>query len=208
MLKSLLAAKPFQSAQSELPAQIQNLADKQVIVDVMSTQKNDAGITVINPGTVSNFKKIAPKFPVTIENTDDEGQVVYAFNVDTYKANAGAVTLSVSDGFSGKLVNKLAADKDGLLIYGFNVTGYDADGVPSDEVINNLAMELRSYIGYGDSYNPTPIDIAGSERNTQYKTGVYTVRSQFVLNCLSQIKATLAAGCKVNFVFFTTPIVG
>jgi hypothetical protein len=207
MIRSNLSAKPLQMTAKALPKKIQELADKQVVADIMqSAMPSNPAIVTINPGKVANIKPIAPSFTVTIDNTTEDAVTGYAFNTDTYKTNVGGATVTYSDGFDGKFINKLAADSEGLLFYGFNVTGYDAEGVKSDAVVNALAMELRSYNGYGDSYVPTPFSIAGSERNTQYKDGLFTVKTKFVLNCVEQIKVALAAGCSVQFVFFTQPM--
>lgn len=206
MITSKLSIQPLNAAASKVAPKIEELANRQIVTDLTQTQNPNPAIVQINPGKVASIKPIAPKYTVTIENTTTATQTVYAFNMDTYQSNANGVDSTYSDGFSGKLINKLAADLDGLLIYGFNVTGYDADGVKSDDVVNNLILELRNYNGYGNSFVPTPIDISGSERNTQYKDGLFTVKSQFVINCLAQLKAVLATGCKVQFVFFTQPI--
>mgnify|MGYP001614537814 CR=1 FL=1 len=203
---SVLAMKPMNQAASQLPAKIEEIANRQIVTDMTASPNPNPSITPINPGRVANVKKIAPKYTITVENTTGGGLDCYLFNLDTYTANNGGVTVTYSDGFAGKLLNKLAADQDGLLFFGFNITGYDSAGDPSDDVVNSLLLELRSYIGYGASYVPTPIDISGAERNTQFKTGLFTVKTQFIMNCLEQLKMTLGAGEKATFVLFTQPI--
>lgn len=182
------------------------IADKQIVTDLTKDPNPTPSVTPINPGKVANVKKIAPKYTITLTNNGDAALNAFLFNLDTYVANDSDIAVTYSDGFSGKLLNKLIADQDGLLFFGFNITGYDAEGVKSDAVVNDSRLTLLSYIGYGSDAVPTPIDISGSERNTQYKDGLFTVKSQFIMNCLEQLKMNLGAGEKIQFVFFTQPI--
>ena len=206
MIPKSLAVKPLNQAASSVPMRIEELANRQVVTDLTQRGPSNEAVTPINPGRVASIKKLAPKYTISILNTDDADQDCYLFNLDTYKENATEVQVTYSDGFDGKLINKLIADLDGLLIYGFNITGYDADGVKSDAVVNASNPVLLSYIGYGERNIPTPIDVAGAERNTQYKDGLLTIKTQFVLNCLSQMLFRLGAGEKLQLVFFLQPM--
>lgn len=205
MIRTTLTQRPLNNG-SVIPEKIEELANRQIVTDLTSTPNPNPSITPLNSGRVSNVKKIAPKYTITVTNNDAAAQTVYLFNLDAYRTNDADVAITYSDGFSGKLLNKLAADADGILFFGFNITGYDADGVRSDSVVNDSALELRSYLGYGDSFVPTPIDISGAERNTQQKDGLFTVKTQFVVNCLTQLKMYLAPGTKIQLVLFTQPI--
>ena len=201
-----LSPKPLSVASSKLPAKIEALAAKQTVADIMQPTNPSPAITVVNPGKVANIKPIPKRFTVSVTNGGGAAATCFAFNMSTFKSNGGSVTLTVSDGFSGKLIDQLAADGEGLLIYGFNITGYASGGAKSDSVVNNSQLQLRSYDGNGDSYVPTHFNIAGAERNTQFKDGLFTIKTQFVLNCLEQLAMNLGAGEKIELVFFTEPL--
>jgi hypothetical protein len=204
---SLMPVK--QTLSDSLQSGTRDLALKQVVSDLTSTNRGNEAITTIAEGKVVGFKPIPKKITVTIVNgSASEKDICFLNNAD-FKALPASVTMSTSDGFEGKLIARLMAglqNANGLLIYGFNVTGYDDEGAKSDAVINALEMEARYYTGRGDSYIPAEIDLAGGERNTQTKDGLLTVKMMLELNFATQLKVKLGAGEKVQFVFFTQPL--
>ncbi len=207
-----LSAKPMNLAPGALDSNTKTLANRQVITDLTNTDAGKTAITPINTGEVMDFKSVPKKITITIENTNvGGGPLEVAFlNNDTFGALPGGVTVVDSCGFGGKLLNKLIGSinkGNGLLTFGFNITGYDAAGDKSDAVINSCALEARFYKGYGSSYIPAEIDLSGNERNTQYKDGLLTVKMQMLLSWIMQLKVTLDAKEKVQIVFNTTPMV-
>lgn len=214
MIKSnavALAAKPVSIAPASLSANTKALADRQAIVDVTGMERGNPAITPVYPGKVIDFMPIPRRITITVENTNTSGGdlEIKILNNDTFVALPSGVTVANSSGFSGKLLDKLIASvnqSQGLLIYGFNVTGYNSAGDKSDDVLNEAALELRYYNGYGTSYVPVQIDVSGAERNTQFKDGLLTVKTRFMLNMLTQFKLNLGQEEKLQFVFFTEPL--
>lgn len=214
MIKSnavAMSAKPLSIAPASLSAKTTELANRQAIVDITGTERGNPAVTPVYPGQVIDFMPIPRRITVTVENTNTSGGdlEIKIFNNDTYEALQSGVTVSNSTGFSGKLLNKLIAGingSNGLLIYGFNITGYNAAGDKSDTVVNESSLELRYYNGNGSSYLPVQIDVAGAERNTQFKDGLLTVKTRLMLNFLTQFKLNLGQEEKIQFVFFTEPL--
>ncbi len=207
--RSALTAVPVAaSVASKLAPSTKELAMRQVIQDVTSLNRGNEAITPIDQGKVIGFKPIPKTFTVTVANTV-VAKNISVFNNATFGAVSGEVTVTYSDGRSGLLLNSLFQNLnngEGLMIYGFNVTGYASGGAKSDAVLNSSALELRYFNGYGDSYIPQQINVSGSERNTQFKDGLLTVKVQALINCLTQLKMYLGIGESLQFVFFTTPI--
>lgn len=208
-LKSVVGKKAY-TLGGKLPAPIQNLANKQILDDITAMPVNVA-VTSVNKGTVGNFMPVPESITISIKNTNDEAVDVLFVNNGTYKPLLAGVEITYSDGFAGKLLDRYAnglQDANGILCYGFNARGYDADGAPSDEVLNNMQLAVMYYNGVGDLAVPLPIQMAGSERNTQWKDGLLTIKTQFVLNFLSQMRAHLGAGERVQLVLNFQPIEG
>lgn len=194
-----------------LPAAVQSLAEKQVIADLTTRPSFNSSVTPVSPGKVASYIQVPPKITVTVLNGSvTAGSGMFLNNAD-YTALPASWTATYSDGFSGKLMTNLMKgllNADGLYIFGFNVTGYGADGVKSDAVLNSSAIQVYYYTGNGTAAIPLDLNIAGAERNTQFKDGLLTVRTEFVLNMLAQMRCTLGAGESLQFVFFTQPLVG
>ncbi len=192
-----------------LKSQTRDLAIKQVIEDVTKVPTNDS-ISIINPGQVINSMQIPRKITITVTNgSEDTQDDIRIFNNDTYEELPAGVTVAYSDGFAGKLINKLIGgllNANGLFVFGFNVTGYDSEGIKSDDVVNSLALTALFYTGVGKASVPGEIELAGEERNDQFKDGLLTVKTQIQFNFLSQLKMNLGAGEKVQFVFSTVPL--
>jgi hypothetical protein len=125
-------------------------------------------------------------------------------------AAPAGVTVAYSDGFGGKLLENIIRGingGNGLLIYGFNVTGYDKNGVKDDVTVNDSNITMNYYNGTGKNAIPFQINVSGSERNTQFKDGLFTVKVPFMVNIMSQMRASLSGDdAKLQFVFFTQPI--
>ena len=203
--------RPLALGNKALPTPVQALAEKQIVTDLTQRPSLDSSITPIDPGKVINFLPIPPKITVTVLNGSVTAGTGFFLNNSDFTALPASWTATYSDGFSGKLMTRLMnglGGATGLYIYGFNVTGYDSDGVKSDAVLNSSSIDAVYYTGNGTSYVPASINIAGAERNTQFKDGLLTVRVEMVLNFLTQIKCYLGAGESLQFVFFTQPIVG
>lgn len=207
-LKSVVGKRAF-SLGSKVTPELQKLANDQTVVD-LTKQPANVAVTAVNKNTVANFMPIPESVTVEVENTGDAAADIFLFNLDVFKTNSEDIVIDINDGFNGKLINQLIRglmNSNGLVCYGFNITGYGADEIKSDKVVNKSQMQVRYYNGDGDSYVPVPIKVAGSERNTQYKDGLLTVKTQFVLNFLSQYKLRLGAGESMELVFFFQPIV-
>ena len=203
-----LQVQPYTTSPVLAP-QTKNLAVRQAISDITSLSGANPSITSVNPNKVINFMPLPETVTVTILNTTDGELDVNIFNNDTYVAVPGGVTVTYSDGFAGKLINKLInglQNAQGLLVYGFNVTGYDNGGVKSDAVLNASSLEARYYNGNGSSYIPAQISVAGAERNTQFKDGLLTVKTLVIFNFVAQFKMHLGAGEKLQFVLNLVPI--
>lgn len=201
---------PTKTTGAPLKPEIQTLAIEQVKTDLTDTSRGNSAITDIGDNTVIGGMKIPKKIRIKISNANSSGSTDISFlNNADYAALPANVTVTYSDGFGGKYLTRLmnaAGSGNGLLTYGFNVTGYDADNAKSDSVINGLEMEYRSYTGKGTSFLPDPIELAGEERNTAVQSGMLTVKSMILLNQVCQLKVNLAAGTSVEFVFSTVPI--
>jgi len=211
MIPAILRPRPV-SIGNTLPAAVQNLAAKQAVANYTQMPSLNSSITPIDAGRVVNFLPIPPRITVTVLNGTASGGLAsgkFLNNAD-YAALPASWTTTYSDGFSGKLMTNLMkglGGSTGLMIYGFNVTGYDTDGVKSDAVLNNSAIQVLYYTGNGTSAIPADINIAGAERNTQFKDGLLTVKVALVLNFLTQITCSLAEGESLQFVFFTQPVI-
>lgn len=212
MIRSTLPAKVLTLAPNVLKGQTQELANRQAVADVTSVNVGKTAITPLNEGKVIGFIPVPEKITVTVENTNVAGGAleISMFNNDSFTALQAGVTVVDSVGFSGKLLNRLIQtinNGQGLMIYGFNISGFDSAGVASDTVLNSSALEMRYFTGRGTSFLPVGIDIAGSERNTQTKDGLMTVKTMIMLNFLSQLKVTLGQQEKIQFVFSTIPMI-
>lgn len=206
-----LAVKPAVLAPTTLPANTEKLATKQIMTDIVGLNKGNDAVTPLYDNKVIGFFPVPPKITVTVENTNSSGGdlEINIFNPNSFNAAPSGVTVTYSTGFSGKSLEQLVRsinNGNGLLLYGFNVTGYNSSGVKSDTVINESALEARYYNLYGTSYVPVQIDVSGAERNTQFKDGLLTVKVLFTLNALMQLKMNLGQNEKLQFVFFTQPI--
>jgi len=209
--KVALSAQPMSVASSALKPQTKDLANRQIISDLTNTDSGKSSITPLDRGKVIDFKPIPKKIVITVTNTNVDGGAIdiNLFNNDTFAALPAGVTVTNSVGFSGKLLDKLMANinnGDGLLTYGFNISGYDADGTKSDRVVNASELEARYYNGRGESYIPVAIEIEGAERNTQTKDGLLTIKVQMMLTFLMQLKLSLGQEESIQFVFFTQPM--
>lgn len=206
-----LAVKPAVLAPTALPANTEKLATKQMVTDITSLNRGNDAVTPLYNNKVIGFFSVPPKITVTVENTNIAGGdlEVNIFNQNSFNAPPAGVNVTYSTGFSGKSLEQLIRsinNGNGLMLYGFNITGYNSAGVKSDTVINESAIEARYYNLYGNSYLPVQIDVAGAERNTQFKDGLLTVKVLVMLNALMQLKMNLGQGEKLQFVFFTKPI--
>ena len=81
---SVLAMKPMNQAASQLPAKIEEIANRQIVTDMTASPNPNPSITPINPGRVANVKKIAPKYTITVENTTGGGLDCYLFKCSNY----------------------------------------------------------------------------------------------------------------------------
>lgn len=212
MIRSTLPAKVLTLAPTVLKGQTQELANRQAVADVTSVNVGKTAITPLNEGKVIGFIPVPEKITVTVTNTNVAGGAleISMFNNDAFTPLPAGVTVVDSVGFLGKLLNKLMAsinNGQGLMIYGFNISGFDSAGVASDTVLNSSALEMRYFTGRGSSFLPVGIDIAGSERNTQTKDGLMTVKTMIMLNWLSQLKVTLGQQERIQFVFSTIPMI-
>ncbi len=186
----------------------QSLANRQIIED-FTAQKSTPGITRVSNNKIIQNVPIPPTFTVTIKNTNEEEKDIKLFNNGVFEALPGGVTATYNDGFAGKLIDRLInvlSNANGLLTYGFNVIGTDANGEQSNVVLNTANLQALYYTGKGKSSTPFDIDISGAERNTQYEKGLLTVKQLLLMNFLFQLSFTLGAHCQLQFVFFTGPI--
>jgi hypothetical protein len=146
----------------------------------------------------------------------DEDKTMYIFNEDTYNesptnngSGANSIVKSYDDGFSGKLINKLIGSANGgrgMLCHGFNVQfTVAASGNQDQGALSTAAFTVRYYNGRSGNYNPFNIDLNQAVRNTQYVSGLLTIRAPFWLNSTSQISFLLPQADKAVFTFFWKP---
>lgn len=198
---------------TSLDANTASLVNNQTIADLTKRGDGNPGvIDMLNTGEVINSAPIPPKVTVTVTNNvaSDDLLDIDIFNNSYLNAAPGSTVIAYSDGFDGKLLEKLIGSVNngkGLLFYGFNVTGYDKDGVKSDVVLNESNLTVNYSNGTGKNAQPYQIDLAGSERNTQFKDGLLTVKVPFIVNILAQMRMSLGGnGAKMQFTFFTQPM--
>lgn len=212
MIRSTLPAKAATLAPNQLKGQTQELANRQAVTDITSVDSGKTAITPLNAGEVIGFIPVPKTITLTITNTNVAGGAIdiSALNNDSFTALPAGVTAVDSVGFSGKLLARLMQsinNGQGLMIYGFNISGFDSAGVASDTVLNNAALELRYFTGRGTSFVPAALDISGAERNTQTKDGLMTVKVMFMLNWLTQLKCNLGQQERIQLVLNTQPMV-
>lgn len=205
-----LAPKVNNPSTPSLPAKVVALSIKQPIADLMAPANTDVSVTRIDTGKIATAFTIPNTITVDLvaDDTVAPGTLNYIFNNDIYNGATAGVSQSYSDGFNGSYIAQLAktaTNGSGILIYGFNIYGYDSTGAPSDSVVNSALPSMVFFNGYGQAL-PNPITLAGAQRNTQYKSGLLTVQFQFMLNALSQFSVVLAKSQKLQLVFFTQPI--
>lgn len=138
---------------------------------------------------------------------------IYLFNNNALfpvSANTVQPVVTCTDGFVGKLIERLlvqAGDK-GIQCYGFNVTCTDGvTGLPDTASLNAMNATLLNYTGTGANAVPTSFDVSGTERKTDYKDGIMTIISPFVLYSLAQFQYQQPAQKVFQFTFYFTPIV-
>jgi hypothetical protein len=207
-----LTARPVNAGTNRIAPGQAALVNAQTLTDITNRGDVNPGVVVLtDPGQVITALPIPPKITFTIVNNvaSDSLLDIQIFNNNALEPVPGSVVVTCSDGFGGKFIDNLVAGlgKEGLMIFGFNITGYDKDGVKSDVTVNESNLTQLFYTGNGKSPVPFTINVSGSERNTQFKDGLFTVKVPFIVNVLSQFKMSLGGnGAKIQLVFFTQPI--
>ena len=181
-------------------------------------QVGTPGVVTV-PAVQSQFGSAAPQTitasiagPTTAATTT----TYYLFKNDTLNAvaaTAGTGITTYSDGFSGRLYERLITLADafgpGLAIYGFNITALTTGGIAAPTVFDSANMAVNYYNANGAGYAPLTINLAGAQRNTAYNDGLLTVRtpqdSPIYLTGNCQISITVSTGYNVSLVLFTTP---
>jgi hypothetical protein len=168
----------------------------------------------VNASTGKAGTSVPNRFICSIVGSTTVTKTVYLFNNDILNAALAGTdiggTQTYNDGASGKVYNKVITLADaqgpGVKVYGFNISAKDATSGDGDsDVFDTLNMTLLQYTGNGDDAVPTRIDLSAAARNTANKDGLLTVKCEFYITALSQIKLTLAALKNLNVVLVTEP---
>lgn len=179
---------------------------------------SEPGVIKVKPTEPSpNGSGIPPKFIVTLKGKDapNGDLTAHIFNNTALNAapsggEAANGDIIYGDGFTGKLYERALILADalgrGVKFYGFNITATDeATGEPDSTVFDTINLQVREYIGKGNSYRPVDLDLSGADRNTANKDGLLTVRSEFFISSMGQLVAVVPQGKNVQLVLFTQP---
>jgi hypothetical protein len=176
---------------------------------------NIVGSNIINSPINLQGNVIPQKITITI-NSSASGAVaasILLFNNQALGAASTDPTKTVftwSDGFNGTLFERLlvqAGDK-GIQVFGFNVTCKDTvSGLPDTPSLNAMNATLLNYTGFGRNAVPSSFDVSGTERKTDFKDGIMTIISPFILTSLAQFNYQQPVNKEFQFTFYLVPIV-
>lgn len=178
--------------------------------------QNNAGITNLSGGVVFNVYTIPTSltWSVSSNNATGSGTVtVYGFNNNVLNsavvnngAGADSIANTYGDGFSGKVYEnyfRSANAGQGMRILGMTIeaTNYTS-GSQVSSVFSTMSLNIIAANGQGSTI-PLPVNLQEAVRNTQYQSGILTIKKDFYLNSLTQLSLSLPKDTKLVFTLFT-----
>jgi len=203
----------FEFAKSN-PATTLPVPAKSTVDTVAAAINQQSGIQNLSNGVVYDIYTIPTSLIYTVTSTNaGVAKTVYAFNNDVLNAAvttndsaANSIVNTYGDGFLGRIYNqylKTANGGRGIKMLGFTINATNfTSGVGAPSALITLALNLISANGQG-SIIPIPFDLSEALRNTQYVSGMLTVKKEFYFNALSQLQMYLPINTSLTFTMFT-----
>lgn len=175
--------------------------------------QQNAGVANLSNGTVFNLFTIPTSFSWTVSSTDaGAATTVYGFNNNVLNAavtnnggGAGTIVNTYGDGFTGKVYENYARSANGgmgvkILAMTIESTNYTSGAQTTP--FSTLAFNIIAANGQG-SVIPIPVNLQEAVRNTQYQSGILTVKKPFYLNALTQLSLLMPINTKLVITLFT-----
>jgi hypothetical protein len=158
-------------------------------------------VKCVNPDTAKAQDGVVYIFNESIfNNTVDANAANYAVDADP----SDKISVTYNDGFKGRSIDELLKTVNGgrgLQCDELTIMGFDEDGNPSDEVIEDLDFTIQAYNPVSGKPMPYSFDPSEALRNTANKNGMVTLKTNFWINRLSQITFDLKKGQTVQLRF-------
>lgn len=125
-------------------------------------------------------------------------------------SGAASIVNTYGDGWSGRGYDQLfrsVAGGKGVRLYGFTMHFITTStGAENSAGLTTANPTLIYNTNQGTSAIPKPISLNIGARNTQYLSGEMTVKTDFYMNCVSQVSYVLPINSTLSVTFFTQPL--
>lgn len=181
--------------------------------------KANANTPMIDESGEANFKPKLPAMTQTIASAAGVGATAitaFFMNEDVFNptptengSGAGTVTNSYGDGWDGGGYNRYAyleGAQNGIPCYGLTLTYTVTSSGAQDG--SALALANPTWLQanlVGNRQIPVGLVLAAGVRNTQYQSGIMTVRFRFNMSALNQLSYSVPAGDTASLTIMTQP---